>query len=53
MNEMRPQVIIISGPNGARKTTLAPFLLQDRYEEFPFVNFRLLDLKASQSKQDV
>ncbi|PYS23321.1 MAG: Zeta toxin family protein [Acidobacteria bacterium] len=38
MSEMSPQVIIISGPNGAGKTSLAPFLLQDRYAEFPFVN---------------
>ena len=32
------QIIIIAGPNGAGKTSLAPFLLQDRYGEFPFVN---------------
>ena len=38
MNEISPQVILIAGPNGAGKTSLAPFLLQDRYGEFPFVN---------------
>jgi predicted ABC-type ATPase len=38
MNETSPQVIVIAGPNGAGKTSLAPFLLRDRYNEFPFVN---------------
>ncbi|HBB95214.1 MAG TPA: hypothetical protein DC054_07465 [Blastocatellia bacterium] len=38
MSETNPQIIVIAGPNGAGKTSLAPFLLQDRYGEFPFVN---------------
>jgi len=38
MSETNPQIILIAGPNGAGKTSLAPFLLQDRYGEFPFVN---------------
>jgi predicted ABC-type ATPase len=38
MSETNPQIILIAGPNGAGKTSLAPFLLQDRYAEFPFVN---------------
>jgi predicted ABC-type ATPase len=33
-----PQVILIAGCNGAGKTSLAPFLLRDRFSEFPFVN---------------
>jgi predicted ABC-type ATPase len=36
--KINPQVIVIAGPNGAGKTSLAPFLLEDRYSEFPFVN---------------
>src|ERR1041385_1462491 len=38
MSTTNPQIIVIAGPNGAGKTTLAPFLLRDRYNEFPFVN---------------
>ena len=38
MSETKPQIIVIAGPNGAGKTSLAPFLLRDRYGEFPFVN---------------
>ena len=38
MSDTNPQIIVIAGPNGAGKTSLAPFLLQDRYGEFPFVN---------------
>src|SRR2546421_789027 len=38
MSDTNPQIIVIVGPNGAGKTSLAPFLLQDRYGEFPFVN---------------
>src|SRR6266850_65558 len=38
MNEISPQVVLIAGPNGAGKTSLAPFLLRDRFSEFPFIN---------------
>jgi predicted ABC-type ATPase len=38
MAGVAPQVIVIAGPNGAGKTSLAPFLLRDRYRDFPFVN---------------
>jgi len=38
MSDANPQIIVIAGPNGAGKTSLAPFLLRDRYDEFPFVN---------------
>jgi hypothetical protein len=38
MTEAGPQVIVIADPNGAGKTSLAPFLLRDRYRRFPFVN---------------
>jgi predicted ABC-type ATPase len=38
MKETSPQVIVIAGPNGAGKTSLAPFLLRDRFKEFPFIN---------------
>jgi len=38
MNETVPQVIVIAGPNGAGKTSLAPFLLRDKFKEFPFIN---------------
>lgn len=38
MNENPSQVVLIAGPNGAGKTSLAPFLLRDRFSEFPFIN---------------
>jgi predicted ABC-type ATPase len=38
MSETNPQIIVIAGPNGAGKTSLSPFLLRDRYGDFPFVN---------------
>lgn len=38
MSDASPQIVIIAGPNGAGKTSLAPFLLRNRYNEFPFVN---------------
>src|SRR2546421_6858493 len=38
MSDTNPQIIVIVGPNGAGKTSLAPFLLRDRYRDFPFVN---------------
>jgi predicted ABC-type ATPase len=38
MNEISPQVVLIAGPNGAGKTSLAPFLLRNRFSEFPFIN---------------
>jgi predicted ABC-type ATPase len=36
--EIGPQVIVIAGPNGAGKTSLAPFLLRDKFKQFPFIN---------------
>jgi len=33
-----PQVVIIAGPKGAGKTTLAPFLLRDTFGLLEFVN---------------
>ncbi len=38
MSDASPQIVIIAGSNGAGKTSLAPFLLRDRYHDFPFVN---------------
>jgi predicted ABC-type ATPase len=38
VSDTNPQIIVIAGPNGAGKTSLSPFLLRDRFSEFPFVN---------------
>lgn len=38
MNETAPQVIVIAGPNGGGKTTLAPFLLRDKLGVLEYVN---------------
>jgi len=38
MNETAPQVIVIAGPNGGGKTTLAPFLLRDTLGVLEYVN---------------
>ncbi len=38
MNEAKPQVAIIAGPDGAGKSTLAPVLLRDTFGLLEFVN---------------
>jgi predicted ABC-type ATPase len=38
MSDDNPQVIIIAGPNGAGRTTLAPFLLRDKLGVLEYVN---------------
>ncbi len=38
MGEPNPQIIVIVGPNGARKSTLAPFLLHDAFGLTEYVN---------------
>lgn len=38
MSETAPQIIVIAGPNGGSKTTLAPFLLRDKLGVLEYVN---------------